>query len=367
MAALNARATALGVPLSVHLDLTYRCNERCEHCYLDHDDHGEMTYAEISSLLDELAGAGALFLTLSGGEALLRPDFVAIVERARALGFCVRLKTNAVLVTPDIAAMLRTLGIHEVQVSVYSHRDGVHDAITKVPGSLRRTLAGIGAMRSAGLRVVIANVLMRANVADYAGVRSLAAELGVKCTIDPTVTPAMDGDRSLLRLGIDQETLRSVFEDQELADPEEADCGAPLEDADDLGDALPCSAGHSACYVSPYGDVFPCVQFPLPTGNVRTQKFTDIWRGSAAMNEVRSIRVADLPTCSQCAHAGACTRCPGLAWLEGSMRGPSQLDCAKSFAKTGVPTAAMLAKTPVAVAPDAFIPIDRLRARTAGL
>ena len=42
-------------PLSVHFDLTYRCNERCVHCYLDHDDHGELTTVEVKSVLDQLA------------------------------------------------------------------------------------------------------------------------------------------------------------------------------------------------------------------------------------------------------------------------------------------------------------------------
>ena len=43
LAEMNQKALALGIPISVHLDITYRCNERCVHCYLDHDDHGEMT------------------------------------------------------------------------------------------------------------------------------------------------------------------------------------------------------------------------------------------------------------------------------------------------------------------------------------
>ena len=47
-------------------------------------------------------------------------------------------------------------------------------------------------------------------------------------------------------------------------------------------DARPCSAGHTACYISPYGDVYPCVQFPLPTGNVRRQRFDEIWNAFAA-------------------------------------------------------------------------------------
>ena len=60
---MGARAVRLGIPLGVQLDLTYRCNERCVHCYLDHDDHGELTLAEISGLLDQLADAGVFFLT----------------------------------------------------------------------------------------------------------------------------------------------------------------------------------------------------------------------------------------------------------------------------------------------------------------
>ena len=109
-------------------------------------------------------------------------------------------------------------------------------------------------------------------------------------------------------------------------------------------ESTPCSAGHTACYVSPYGDVFPCVQFPLPTGNVRQQRFVDIWRHSEQMNDVRSIRLKDLTTCPSCSHAGTCTRCPGLAYMEGNMRGPSTQDCEKSFARTGIPSANMLAK-----------------------
>ena len=52
---MGNRALELGIPLSVQLDLTYRCNERCIHCYLDHEDHGEMTTAEILDLLDQMA------------------------------------------------------------------------------------------------------------------------------------------------------------------------------------------------------------------------------------------------------------------------------------------------------------------------
>ncbi|MGB6684481.1 MAG: SPASM domain-containing protein, partial [Candidatus Acidiferrum sp.] len=107
---------------------------------------------------------------------------------------------------------------------------------------------------------------------------------------------------------------------------------------------LPCSAGHTACYVSPYGDVYPCVQFPLPSGNVRQMKFIDIWRDSPQLNEVRSITLRDMPSCSKCVHGGSCTRCPGLAFMEGNMRGPSTQDCEKSFARTGIPSVNLMSK-----------------------
>src|SRR5260370_41994311 len=83
MEQMNQRAMELGVPLAIHLDVTYRCNERCVHCYLDHDDHGEMSTAEIEDVLDQLAEAGTFFLTLSGGGVQERGDRFDLLEQAR--------------------------------------------------------------------------------------------------------------------------------------------------------------------------------------------------------------------------------------------------------------------------------------------
>jgi radical SAM protein with 4Fe4S-binding SPASM domain len=338
MLELGAKALRLGIPLSVQLDVTYRCNERCVHCYLDHEDHGEMTTTEIKDLLDQLAVAGVFFLTISGGEILLRKDFFEILEYARAKGFCVKLKTNALLIGKKEADRIRSLGVESIQISIYSHRPAVHDAITKVPGSLERSIKAILFLCEQGLHVIIANVLMVQNFGDYPGVRALAAELGVRVTIDPTITPRMDGNRSILNLGLDQKSLTQVFHDPALLGDTEASCTLPSGPEEEALDSTPCSAGHTACYVSPYGDVYPCVQFPLPTGNVRKTKFLDIWNHSPQMKEVRSITLRDLSSCSACVHGGTCTRCPGLAFMEGNMRGPSTADCEKSFARTGIPS-----------------------------
>jgi radical SAM protein with 4Fe4S-binding SPASM domain len=291
-----------------------------------------------------MAEAGVFILTLSGGEIFMRKDFFEILEYARALTFCIKLKTNAVLIGKAQAARIRDLGVESIQVSIYSHRPEVHDAITKVSGSLRRSINAIRFLKSQGLKVVIANVLMTENLEDYQGVRALAAELGTDCTLDPTVTPKIDGDRSILDLNAGESALRRLFRDETLVGNADEFCAPPpAPDADSM-DSLPCSAGHTACYVSPYGEFYPCVQFPLSCGNVRQQRFIDIWRDSEQLKEVRSIHLRDLSSCSQCAHGSSCTRCPGLAFLEGNMRGPSTADCEKSFARTGIPSVNLLAK-----------------------
>ena len=339
---MSQKAFDLGVPISVHLDVTYRCNERCVHCYLDHDDHGEMTTTEIKNVLDQLAAAGVFFLIFSGGEVFLRRDFFELLEYARGLLFNVKIKTNGVMIRAGEAQRLRALGIDTLQISVYSHRAEVHDAITKLPGSFERTMKAIRFLRDQGLKVTIANVLMSGNLGDQYELQKLAVEIGVHYTVDPTITPKIDGDTSILSLRIPGEALREVFRNPALVPNMEEFCAPPKPVTEEDLEGYSCSAGHSFCYISPYGDVYPCVQFPLPSGNVRRQKFVDIWNHSPELNEVRSIQAKDLTVCSTCSHVATCSRCPGLAYMEGNMRGPSTADCEKSFYRTGIPSANML-------------------------
>ena len=72
---IQERALQLGVLLNLHIDLTYRCNERCVHCYLDHNSRDELTILDLQRVFAEARSLGTLFLTLSGGEPMLRPRF----------------------------------------------------------------------------------------------------------------------------------------------------------------------------------------------------------------------------------------------------------------------------------------------------
>ncbi|HMD32467.1 MAG TPA: radical SAM protein [Candidatus Acidoferrales bacterium] len=332
MDGLIARTVARRRPLSVHFDLTYRCNERCVHCYLDHEDHGELNTEEVERVLGELAAAGTLFLTFSGGEIFLRPDLERILATARRLHFDISLKTNALLLTPERATRLSQLGVRRVQISIYSDDPAVHDAITKVPGSLRRSLAAIPLLKAAGIQVKLACPLMKQNLSAYRGVMALAEENGATYILDLTITPMIDGSTGTLEHRVETSALLPVLQDPALhacgRKPPEADAKAsPGRGAvgsavssgmeSDAYEDLTCSAGHNSCYISPYGEVFACVQLPMAGGNIRQDSFESIWRGDEALARVRAVRESQLPYCSKCEIRGFCERCPGLAWMEG--------------------------------------------------
>jgi radical SAM protein with 4Fe4S-binding SPASM domain len=318
-------------PLSVHFDLTYRCNERCLHCYLDHDDHGELTTAECIAVMEDLASAGTLFLTFSGGEIFLRPDLYEILAAARRLHFDVSLKTNALLVTTERAARLREFGVRRVQISVYSDVPQVHDAITKVSGSLQRTLAAIPLLLEQGLQVKLACPLMQENLLAYRGVMALAEKLGIPYVLDLTITPMMDGSGGPLAHRASVSSLLPVLQDPRLhackpqpsagvnrvVESSLASLGSAVSSGNSAYEDLPCSAGHNSCYISPYGDVFPCVQLPQAAGNLRRERFSDIWYHAPQLERLRGIRESHLPVCSRCEIRSYCERCPGLALMEG--------------------------------------------------
>src|SRR6185436_20197766 len=109
---LHDRAYDACIPLHVTLELTLRCNIRCTHCYnFDRDQPRsgsgpELSLAEIRPLLDDLRRAGTLFLSLTGGEAMVHPRFWEIADEAAARGFAVTVLSNGTLLTDSACARL---------------------------------------------------------------------------------------------------------------------------------------------------------------------------------------------------------------------------------------------------------------------
>lgn len=321
------------VPLRVIFEITYRCNAACDFCYVVPGREPELTTDECRALVDALKAEGCLFLTLTGGEPLVRGDFFEIAAHARAAGMALEVKTNATLIGRQAAARLRELSVMNVDVSLHASTAAAHDAVMQRPGAWQKALDGIQAMKAEGITVTVKCPLTRDNFEDRDAVRALAASLGCDCVFDLTLSAKQDGDLSPHAGRITQGQLEQfIAENEDDYFASVISCIGASERAE-LREQRPCSAGISTCSINPYGDVYPCVQLCCIIGNTRRSPFGEIWRDSPAVNKLRGVRFADLKDCNACPNVVHCLRCPGLALLEdGDILGRSTEACRQAEA-----------------------------------
>ncbi len=323
------------VPVSAGIELTDGCNLRCRHCYkTEHIPRpGELVAEEWTGVLESLAQAGCVFLVFTGGEILVRPDALDVCGDARRLGFAIRLFTNATLVddrTADRIAELRPLS---VEVSLYAVDSELHDSVTRVSGSHRRTIDGIGRLMARGVSVILKSPVMTVNLDGIEGLHGLSRELGAELRLDLDMVPCESGSCDPLGLRLDDYGLRRVLSIPWMKERLVAFGGDCPADENDI-----CGAARRTCSISSVGDVYPCNQLLVSAGNLRERSFADIWRDSPEMNRVRSMRVGDLcETCRLCPRLTYCGRCGALALGEdGDYLGKSSWACRVAAAKEAV-------------------------------
>ena len=154
------------VPLRAAIDLTYRCNNRCRHCWLWAADTAEEAGRELSTgewreAIDQARALGVHEWAISGGEPLLREDFEGIFEHATARATTYTLNTNGTLITPRIARLLRRRG--SKLVAVYGATAEVYDRVTRNPGGFEALLQGLAYLREAGAGFMVQLIPMREN------------------------------------------------------------------------------------------------------------------------------------------------------------------------------------------------------------
>ena len=193
--ALLARLQRQHVPFSALWELTHVCNLNCVMCYNVPQAEPELTTAECLDVLEQLAAAGTLRLTLSGGEILTRRDFFTIAERARALGFALDLKTNGTLLTPESADRLAALDPLQVDISLLGATDATFDAVAGSRNTLQRVLRGVRLLQERGVRVKLNYAPVDLKLAERAEMLDLALELGVYYEQVFKISAADDGTR----------------------------------------------------------------------------------------------------------------------------------------------------------------------------
>ncbi|MCP3964193.1 MAG: radical SAM protein [bacterium] len=316
---LVVQAARHNIPLDVSLELTHHCNFRCKHCYIpDFLAPDLLTTERILMLLEELAEAGTMFLTLTGGEMFLRRDWLTIARRARELGFALRLFSNGSLIEEHAADAVAGLAC-AVEISLYSMDEEVFEDITQRPGSFAKTLRGIELLRERGVEVLIKTPMTIYNHRDLDAIAAYAERVGAGFHASPTILAKKDGDPSTLALRVPQDELAAHYGGPHLG------CWMPAEGAEDpRGDGPLCAAANRYCNITSAGDVMACNGLPGSGGNVRERSFRDVWENSPWLNEVRGIRREDLHTCKNCSRLSYCGRCHAQALVEdGDLYGPS--------------------------------------------
>lgn len=296
---------------SATIELTYRCNEKCRHCYVYDETGEELSTKELKRVLDELREMGVLSILFTGGEPFARDDIFEILEHAYNKNFAIDIFTNGTLLNSDGVLKLKAIWPKCVHFSVYSHIPEKHDAVTRINGSFQNTIEAIKKCRLVGIPVKIKMPVFDETANDVPGVISLAKELGASIGISSDITPKKNGDTTPLimrTLSKEHNELISKTIDEMIDD-----LYRPEQNGKKHGNRI-CSAGARMLSINPYGKVFPCVSFPISVGDVRSQDMRDIWSNSKELEEWRQANhIENRVDCIKCEHFEYCRFCPGEA------------------------------------------------------
>jgi len=309
------------IPLSAMIELTERCNLRCQHCYIstsamDADAKSkELSTEQWYRILDELAEEGTLWLRISGGEPLLRPDFRDIYVYAKSKGFLVSLFTNATLITPALADFLHEWPPENVAITLYGATAETYERITGIPGSFQRCRRGIDLLRERGIPFKLRTVVMTLNLDEYWSIRAYAEEIGADFAHDPVVRPAVtDGvGRNPVDLRITPEQVVELEKALPMAEEEWQRLARDYWSKP--GDTLyNCGAGLRSLHIAADGMLYLCAMsrergYSLIDGSLR-----EGWR--EFLYEVRYQPFTKEFACRDCEMSVLCARCPAFAALE---------------------------------------------------
>ena len=179
---MQVQKRLLRLPLEGTIDLTYRCNNDCLHCWVNVKNTTEERSKELGTrewldIIDQARAMGTRDWAISGGEPMLRDDFGEIFEHIQKKSSSCSLNTNGTLVTPAIARMLSK--DCNILLSIYGATAEVHDRVTRNPGSFAAAKRGLALLKEAGARPIVQLVPLRANFHQWREMEALVDGLGL--------------------------------------------------------------------------------------------------------------------------------------------------------------------------------------------
>ncbi len=322
------------VPRLVAWELTNRCNLECRHCRAA--DAGEavpdeLVTAEALDLVGQIAEFAPLTLILSGGEPLVREDFLDIVRSAVGHELRVAVATNGVLLDDEMAQAMKTEGVSRVSLSLDGLDAPSHDAFRGLDGAYDMLMAAAGRLKAASLPFQINTTVTAANVDQLHGIVALVPTLGaIEHHIFMFVPTGRGEQIANESLGAEryEEVLRWLAETQASSPVHiQVTCaphyqrvlrqsGCVAEPSGEAGPRLKgggCLGGSAFAFISSVGEVFPCGYLPIPAGSIRRTSFAEIWNSSPFFMALRD-RERLTGRCGLCEYRRACGGCRARAY-----------------------------------------------------
>ena len=304
----------------VIIEITQICNERCVHCYIPHETKTtKMEDEDFFNLIDELKKLESVVdVKISGGECMTHPSFKNFISYVKKSGFHLTIMTNLTLLDNEIVQILKEGSMSKVQVSLFSLKSEIHDAITKRPGSLNTVLNNINILQKENIQVCIATQIMEINKDEIEDIYLFCKNNNFDINLDWTITAQQDGNTQNLVQRVNDISyykkiclIRSKYENNFTSNYLES-LKLPLKDKN----SSLCSAGMNMLHISSNLDIHPCPGWMLKVGNLKNETIENIWNNSEKLKYVRNLTLQNFTKCSECNNRNTCTICLAQAFCE---------------------------------------------------
>lgn len=302
------------LPFQGSFEITLSCNVRCSHCYILYPGatDNEMNTEQVKTVLKKLVDGGVLYLLLTGGEILSRPDFEEIYIYAKRLGLILALYTNATLVNERVVELWKKYPPRRIEVTIYGHTEATYETVTGTKGSFKRYRRGVQLILEAGLPLQLKTMIMNSNKHEFEQMRDWSIAQTGQFKYDVDIGPRLDGDQGVLS----ERLSPKEYVAYQLKDPAHApsyqeklkkQVGVPDHDL-----MFTCGYGVKTFHVDPTGHLHPCMLWRENPFDLLNNEVNEQWKTHAA-----SLRnISNQGGCNSCSHSLACGRCPAASLLE---------------------------------------------------
>lgn len=317
---------------SVFMELTYKCNLRCIHCYNPaFRGEQEISFEKAKEVIDDAVELGCFELTVSGGECTLDSDFIKIIEYARQKRLNVHIFTNGLSLyqKPELLKKIVSLYPYQVGISIYSADKKRHEKVTTVAGSWDKSVAVLEELKKYGVHSQVKTVQLNETVDTWRDTIELAKKYDTAIALDVTLTPTIEGNKKTWEHMVNDEKLMELFSNPESPMYVGGWTEPPEINVNRDG---PCYAGSHIVLIRPNLDVTGCVSLPLKFGSVKTQRLKNIWTDGqnnpeSELYKWQHITLAAFKDCFKEDYCRFCHFCAGMGMLEDKLYAKSELLC----------------------------------------